>query len=409
MKISTRISIASTALITAMATSFPALSATVWVEKWGGDTDTCGSRNAPCETIQYAIDHRSVAGTRVVVGSGIYHEAVEIGHNADGEPLTKLKLESSKGIRTTLIQHHFENTPGINISANDVRVGRRNRGFTVRTPNNSMGIATAPGGLQDGITIEGNRLTHNSYGIFIHGENTTIRHNIAEHINATGIFCSSCFDSVIKENISRDNGWGFVIESHDNLVFSRNVAAYNAHIGYHIVAGGPIEFRDNVAEFNEEAGFYFQGTPTTTELIRNIAFANNSHGFEMAGFGPGNRKVLHNAAFGNLAAGFHFDGLVDINMKGNSLNGNLIGINLTPGSSVETFSHNNTLASTSGCGIQNQSGAALTYSAHYFGSTDGPDPIFDADSHDSVCGADDVNGSYKINPNKFKANAAAKL
>jgi hypothetical protein len=333
---------------------------------------------------------------------------VEIGHNAHGEPLSKLRLESSRGIHTTLIRHNFAATPGIAIAVNGVRIGRRNRGFTVSTPNGSIGIATT-GGVVTGSVIEGNRVSRGDYGIWVHGGDTAIRHNVAEHVQNTGILCGACFSSQIKDNVSRDNGWGFVLENHDNMVFSRNVAAYNSHNGFYIFGGNPIEFKDNVAEFNGEAGF-LAGGMSEVAFYRNIAFANESHGFDMNdGLGMGNPKALNNAAIGNVAAGFNMDGVSNINVKGNTLNGNLIGMNIDGDSSMKAFNHNNTLASTGGCGIQNQSGAPLIYASHYFGSASGPDDVFDADNHDAVCGPDVVNGSHAAKPGTFKANIAGKL
>ncbi len=408
---SVRNTAAATILLASLCVMSQAQGATIRVDKWGEDDANCGSRANPCETIQFAIDDRANPRDRVLVGPGLYEEWVVIGQNSSGELLEGLRLESTAGMHTTMIQVNPANQHGIHIEAPRVRIGRKNRGFTVAGAT-SPGYSAIEGAVvgADRVRVEGNRVIDSDRGIMLRGDRPIIRYNVAEQIHSAGIACQDCVGAVIRNNVSRNSDYGFAVLGGVKTVFSRNVAARNTASGY-LISGidERSRFQDNVAEFNDQSGFEI-GDMGANILERNIAFANVDNGFVLNQMSFSKPPVVRgNAALVNGAMGFSIDGFSSAGFDSNIMANNAAGIGLLAGVSMEKFKANSSFDSQSGCGIINVSGIHLEYEKHYFGDAAGSDGMIDADGHDALCGVDPTSGTHTAKPANFKARKAAGL
>ncbi len=399
------------AILTVLAALQGAHAATLRVEKWGEDTADCGSRNTPCETIQYALDQRAGARDRVLVGPGRYEEAVTIETNAGGELLAALRLESTAGMHATLINITAANQHGVLVAAPGVRVGRKGRGFTVEgatSPGYSAIEVELPG--QPNVRVEGNRVLRSDRGIMVRGERPVIRYNVSEGIDTAGIACESCISAVIRDNVARNGDYGIVVVGSEKSVIQRNVSAHNTTSGF-LISGidERSRFQDNVAEFNTDNGFEIHDMGGNV-LQRNIAFSNISNGFNLLQASFNETAVMRgNAAVANGTVGFVLDGFSGGRFEANTMTGNAVGAGLVPGAGMETFSRNDTFANQSGCGVINASGILLEYDRHYFGAASGPDGAVDLDGHDALCGPDPSAGSHATRVHNFQAKRASRL
>jgi parallel beta-helix repeat protein len=107
--------------------------------------------------------------------------------------------------------------------------------------------------------------------------------------------------------------------------------------------------------------------------------------------------------------GFFLDDLIGANVSNNTAVSNAGGFVLTPTSNVQTFRRNNSYASTTGCGIENNSGSPLRPDGHYYGDSSGMDPVINLDDHDATCGADLVGDDFRPGPNSTRTRTAQKL
>ena len=182
--------------------SMQSMAATFHVQKYGDDLNTCG-QNDPCLTIQNAINQTAV-GDRVLVGPGIYQENLLITQN-------DIRVVSLSGADATVIEAVNDTVPTIDITADNVVLGRQEKGFTILQENAFAGSNINI--IGNNSTVVGNSLTltesstttlASRYIVNISGSGSTLRHNqiLLNNIEEFGIgmspdgFPSSLSDGV---------------------------------------------------------------------------------------------------------------------------------------------------------------------------------------------------------------------
>lgn len=398
-------------LVLTMLQALPAGAATIHVQKWGQDSLACGKANSPCETIQHAISERSGANDRIRVGPGLYLESLEIDQNSSGTDLSGLRLESTHGRFATVIRAPAINTYGIAVHQPRVRIGRRNRGFTVQGANSAgfSGIEIFPPGTRS--RIEGNRVTQNHHGITIRAERVHLRRNIAELNAGIGIHCVDCDRGIISQNLSRENGdHGYQLSASERFTFQDNLAAFNSGIGSLVeITSHGYRLRNNVMEFNDSRGFNLAESDGSL-IQNNIALLNHESGLEITQSSHTTPPVIRgNTAIFNDHSGIVAGNILMGRIDQNTLVDNDTGLHLIGASSFQSIRGNNTWSSISGCGVMNNTGGAVSYDRHYFGHPVGPDNALDGDGHDGLCGAVLATGEHAGKPNPFRAGKASRL
>lgn len=399
------------ALAIGLLSAASANAATIRVEKWGEDTMTCGSKPAPCASIQHAISERSRANDRILVGPGLYEENIEIDQNSSGQDLPGLKLESTNGLHATVIRNVVANTNTVSIHQPRVRIGKRFKGFTIGGADSAgySGIEVYTHAIRS--RIEGNRLILNDTGMTVRGEKAQLRHNIAEMNNAIGILCIDCDGGTVRQNISRENNDnGFQMTDSQQFSFSSNAATSNIGVGILMFANNDgYKVRDNVMEFNDSHGMLLAEVDGA-RVQGNIALLNHGNGISASQALHNRPPVIEkNVAVFNDDAGMSMGNIVQGKVNRNIAINNTIGMFAIGASSYASIDGNNTYGSSDGCGISNATGGPLSYSRHYFGSPEGPDDVVDFDGHDALCGAVLPTGTHTSKPNPFRANKASRL
>lgn len=285
----TKIAIQYTLLVLSICIASLGSAATIRVEKWGDDTTTCGSKNAPCGSISHAINNRAGSNDRLLIGPGHYAGHLTVDTNATAEDLVGLKLESTNGKHATIIQTILANTNTISIHQAKVRIGKKGKGFTIGGADTAgyYGIEVLAGAER--IRIEGNRVMLNDSGMMIRGEKAQVRHNLVEFNNGIGILCDDCDRAMMRQNeIRLNNDHGMQISNSTAFQLMQNVTAWNNGIGSVTEVNGVFyKSRDNVSEFNDSHGFTM--TESAGSLIQgNIALLNQEQGFSITHgvFGP---------------------------------------------------------------------------------------------------------------------------
>ena len=249
--------------------AFRPLPKTWYVGKEGDDNPDCGGRTSPCETINQAL---GLADTndKIVVGPGRYMEFLEI-------DIEGLKLESTAGRWGTIIETTDSDDHVISIGASRVQIGRKGKGFTLQGA-----IEPAAAGIYlysfsglDRIRIEGNRITENSYGIYIQNfvlagtvderaayqSKLQIRYNnVVRNTGNYAILCGGCGGSLIADNRIEDNGHGTGFGDALNLAASskvaiyRNVITHNAWDAFFGDGSQQARIKDNVVDKSSAYG-----------------------------------------------------------------------------------------------------------------------------------------------------------
>ncbi len=398
-------------LLVALLSAAGANAATIRVEKRGDDTMTCGSKSAPCATIQHAVSERSRANDRILVGPGLYEENIEIDQNSSGQDLPGLKLESTNGLHTTVIRNGVANTNTISIHQPRVRIGKRFKGFTIGGADSVgySGIEVYTPATRS--RIEGNRFILNDTGMTVRGEKAQLRHNVAEMNNAIGILCIDCDRGTIRQNVSRENGDnGFQMTTSQEFSFSSNAATSNIGVGILMFADNDgFKARDNVMEFNDSHGMLLAEVDGA-RVQGNIALLNHGNGISVSHSLHNRPPVIEkNVAIFNDDVGMSMGNILQGKLNRNIAINNTIGMFAIGASSYASIDGNNTYGSSDGCGISNATGGSLSYTRHYFGSAEGPDDVVDFDGHDALCGAVLPTGTHSTKPNPFRANKASRL
>jgi parallel beta-helix repeat protein len=142
--------------------TFPAMATAggkVMVANDGLDGPGCGSRAAPCRSINQAIAH-AAEGATIVVGPGRYgpgEEQPQLSDCADCliAVTKRVTIASRDGAGATTIDVAGAHLEGVAMRADGARFGRKGKGFTVT----GAGIAIAM--RADGLRVEGNWIVHN--------------------------------------------------------------------------------------------------------------------------------------------------------------------------------------------------------------------------------------------------------
>ena len=189
---------------------------------------------------------------------------------------------------------------------------------------------------------------------------------------------------------------------------------------------------------NAGSGIYFNSTSHSNKLVANVAYDNGSDGFLVGdtdgstitgniatnngadGFDldqDGSSKsptVSSNSAISNVDNGFEFEDVLTATKfdKNSAIQNADTGVLVEDALSVgfSSFKNNNTYASGSGFGLI-LAGVANTTKPikHFYGSTDGPDSVVDADANDAQGGAALIVGTFATKENKFASTKAAGL
>jgi hypothetical protein len=126
---------------------------TFYVANTGADTLACGPvPSFPCRSITLAVSH-ALPGDMVLVGPGFYADDLdddgifsEPGEESpSGVVITKpLVVISALGASSTFVRHSGDQE-AFDIRVSDVEVGRKNKGFTIRTAHHGFTVAGSDG------------------------------------------------------------------------------------------------------------------------------------------------------------------------------------------------------------------------------------------------------------------------
>jgi hypothetical protein len=294
------------------ATAGGAQAATRYVAANGIDLGNCGTLAQPCRSISQAIAVVD-PGDRILVGPGRYGDLNRNGtfSEAGEEPseqttgclcmihVTKrLTLESVGGAGVTIVDATGA-AAAIRISASDVVIGRRNRGFTFTGAGTEGLIAQNV----DGLHLEDNVFTRNqANGISMNGDDHVVTGNVASHnINNAGFAIGGVASrgiSVMNNLAVGNQQQGFNLRGLSMRVMG-NVAGDNRGTGFSVFwDGAGIVFTGNVSAGNEDKGFVLGSGAGITGAVarRNAAIANLRGGIFMAGDGV---HVTQSNIFGN--------------------------------------------------------------------------------------------------------------
>lgn len=128
-----------------------AAAATLRVSNTGVDTVACGPVD-PCRSITRAVAN-AVDGDTILVGPGFYADDLdnddvfnEPGEEASGGVVIakRLTVLSTLGASSTFVRHSGAHE-AFDIRVGDVEVGRRNRGFTIRTSHHGVSLIGSSG------------------------------------------------------------------------------------------------------------------------------------------------------------------------------------------------------------------------------------------------------------------------
>jgi hypothetical protein len=315
-----------------------------YVEKWGSDSQACGSKADPCQSIGQAIANAG-RNDRIVVGPGRYVENdLTIDQNGMGEALEGLKLESVAGRYATTIKSSLPQDDALEVRQPRVAIGRKGRGFTFMggTDIGNAGLyMTSP----ERCKVEGNRFgvidetetnSHNYAGLYIvSGDSCQVRNNVFRGNSRYGFYCISCDRLIVRDNRLEGNGGdAMYISGADHVVLQRNLVVENPGNGLTLDAlseysriqdsvfadngnssavsgtgltvgnGGGGRFQGNILSNNYIDGMVVgQGLAISTKIQKNLASENGDDGFRVRGVGV---RIDANTAIGNGDDGFDF-------------------------------------------------------------------------------------------------------
>jgi hypothetical protein len=334
----------------------------VYVATNGVDSPSCGASASPCRTITQGIAN-SQPGGAVAVRPGVYGDANGNGQlsGPEEEPnpgpeaamitiQNAVRLFSTEGAATTIIDGGSAVANVVAIFASDVTFGGVDRGFTIARANN------------DGLVAIGS--------------------NIA----------------VVGNTVRNNAGRGLVLFSTGVIRAVGNSSTHNQNQGFVANAGAPegyVILRDNVATANGSDGFQLSGTNSAHRLVLNAASDNSGSGVLVT---PGPSRLYGNRLSGNSSVGIALSNAAfDPNAAGPTIVRNMIVGNRAGGIGVFTFGaappaarirENNIYGSPAspehgiGCGVLNNAGVQTDARNNYWGAPTGPGPK----PADGVCG-----------------------
>jgi hypothetical protein len=267
-------------LLTVWLTAGAVDAATLHVASNGSDNNACGSRSAPCRSINRAIAN-ALDGDRIVVGPGTYGVAAE-----GSDPLgclcmihvnKSVTLVSRDGAGATVLDVGFADLRGVVIEANSVIFGASDKGFTI---TNSRREALLLGGATTDVKVQGNVAMRNGANgndaFMIQGAGHTVIGNWARD-NARSGFGIAGSDHIVKGNWSSNNLQGVEITASGRFI--RNAIVGNTLDGVVVnVAGRVLLIRRNDVLGNGQHGlriFRFDGIITQNNIYGNATIASN--------------------------------------------------------------------------------------------------------------------------------------
>ncbi len=386
---------------------------TVYVQKWGRDTFSCGSETRPCLTINQGIFRAVTTGapystssiSKVYVGPGKYTENV----NANK---TGVRISSTHSANSTIIEASNPQHDVVHISADGVYFGKYSKGFTLTGSTGSNGLFSTGSYVQ----VQGNRAINNGVRGFQFGNSSMAVGPMDPAEPITGGNPSqpliSQTDVTVKYNVAESNGeGGFYFSDFDNSSVKYNEARNNLQtVGGFMAFGAGFwidmdsnndQFEYNIATGNEGSGFFYRRFGVTEQITRyNQALENQSHGFMLMG---DVLTITHNTATNNGEDGFHYMGYDQVlemaynTSVGNTGTGVTFDFEFAAGmTSVDDMHHNNFINNDSianpghnNCGLTNnfQDNAIAPYS-NFWGNMYAAGP--GVDPADDLCGMDTV-------------------
>jgi hypothetical protein len=297
------------ALIVILFFSTAALAETRYVANNGLDSETCGAKSSPCRSISQGIVNAGVNDT-IQVGPGLYgdlnfdgdleDEGEENALNEDGALISiskPVRIVSTLGAFATFVNANAITDFVFYIKADDVRIGKKKKGFTIRG-GDDVGVFVEG----DRVRIFGNTIASGGNGIrvgcygsddFGAPERGAIGHNAVIFNEDTGIhLCdnSSRF-GIRKNNISNNGGYGIQALGTQHKMIANNISG-NGEVGVSITAA-------------------------TSRLVRNIVVGNQSSGVSSSG---DNLFAKSNSIIGNRSIGIFF--FEDTTLQKNNVFGN---------------------------------------------------------------------------------------
>ncbi len=273
-------------LLVALGIPVSAEPATLRVSNTGLDSVACGLAS-PCRSITRAVAIAG-AGDTILVGPGFYADDLdddgvfnEPGEEASsGVSITKrLACISTMGASSTFVRHSGAQQ-AFAIRASDVEVGRRNRGFTIRTSHHGVTLTGSSGTPIVDSRVVGNIIVFEPpvpAPVTPIGIESVSSHGRVEHnrIIGTGHPCAGyvSFDSAdaIAHNTVAGCGTGFIDLASVGTSYVRNTLLGNGE-GF-ILDGTIAAFSENVVIGNG-IGVRLENPTTTVTLLGNT-FAGN--------------------------------------------------------------------------------------------------------------------------------------
>lgn len=391
-------------LLTAL--SLPTQAKTIYVERWGQNNTSCGSKASPCSLISYAVSEIARKNDRIVVGPGLYMDNIVIDLDSDNDPLSGIKLESVAGRNATLIDADDSSEPVIEVQQPKVRVGKAGKGFALNGASSSAALRFQGAAING--RIEGNLAMFSGSGFVITGEKALIRFNIARDNTSNG-FSISSNRAVIRDNLSHQNsGQGFNVLG-ESLTVERNKASRNNQAGFIFNTYDKGRIRNNVALQNNGSGLFVTAS-NKTAVTGNILMANAGEGIELV---PILNQTYEDMQFNHNVAVDNNNGIdltgggsspvLDTRVEGNhAIDNDQDGIQFFNLLFTRSLKSNNTYHNGSGCGIENNSGVNHEASKHFLGAPLAIDAICDPSTGDTGF-------STAAKPSAVKVKQAAKL
>lgn len=345
-------------IVALMLTALPLTVAagTLNVRTWGADSGTCGDKDDPCLTIGQAIVN-AAPKDKIVVGPGTYPEPLVIDKAG-------LKLESTAGARATIITTDGSGDDLVYIGVNDVKLGKKKKGFTVL------------GGMGRGVHIEGNgcecdsiRAIDNGSDGFVLNADRASFDNCEGRDNGSDGFDLSGDNVTVEDCVSTGNDDDGFALSGNNCTVEGSLATDNSVTGFNDSCDAGSEYKENAAWRNgieRPPGHGFRYGSDNVEVTKNVAGDNEGHGFLFEG---NDAEAKSNVARGNALDGFFESSMGAVV----SFEKNTAAENLGSGFMVKTadaggieFKKNNTYAN-SDCGLLNDTSGTLTTDGTWWG------------------------------------------
>lgn len=207
----------------------------------------------------------------------------------------------------------YVNLGGADPGAHEMRVSKRNNGFTLSS--------------RSFVTLQGFEvLRSNDRGINLHScADVVIAENTVRFTSGTGIHANNCQRLTVERNRSSDSGMhGIALTAGTNTSTIRdNECARNVHptvrLGngiYLFGAPGNVLERNDL-DHNQDSGVHFGAGADTCRSTNNRSWANGDHGFDH--LQAAGTLHVHDLAYGNYKDGFSFEGVSPNSKLYNSL------------------------------------------------------------------------------------------